>query len=326
MTRCRIGSLVTLAFTLLVAPFAADAQAPAKIPTIGWLASSFPPSEAARQRSPFFQVLRALGWVEGQNITIEARYAEEKADRLHELAAELVQLRVDVIVAGDSAAIRPAKLATSTIPIVMTVSGDPVRAGYVASLARPGGNITGLSNLTPQLAGKRLEFLTEVVPELSRLAVLGPPGAPDWPEFAAATQAVGVQLLAFKVHRPEEFGAAFEAAAGGRAEALTVLPSPLTNRYRRYLVDLAAQHRLPAMYPLKEYVQGGGLMAYGPSIPELYRRAATYVDKILKGVKPGDLPIEQPMTFELVINLKTAQALGLTIPPSLLFQATEVIR
>jgi putative ABC transport system substrate-binding protein len=229
-------------------------------------------------------------------------------------------------VAGDAAVISTAKQATSTIPIVMTVSGDPVGAGHVASLARPGGNITGLSNLSPQLAGKRLEFLTEVVPALSRLAVLGPPGHPDWPELAAATQAVGVQLLAFKVHLPEEFGGAFEAAARERAAALTVLPSPLTNRYRRRLVDLAAQHRLPAMYPLKEYVQGGGLMAYRPSIPDLYRRAATYVDKVLKGAKPADLPVEQPMKFELVINLKTAQALGLTIPPTLLFLADEVIQ
>jgi putative ABC transport system substrate-binding protein len=326
MTRRTIGFFVTLAFGLLVAPLAAEAQLAGKVARIGWLASGFPPSEADRQRSPFFQGLRALGWVEGQNITIEPRYAEEQSNRLPELAGELVQLQVDVIVAGDSAAIPAAKQATSTIPIVMTVSGDPVRDGHVASLARPGGNITGLSNLTPQLAGKRLEFITEVVPELSRLAVLGPPGAPDWPELAAATQAVGVQLLALKVHRPEEFGGAFEAAARERAEALTVLPSPLTNRYRRRLVDLAAQHRLPAMYPLKEYVQGGGLMAYGPSIPDLYRRAATYVDKILKGAKPADLPVEQPMAFELVINLKTAEALGLTIPPTLLFQATEVIR
>jgi putative tryptophan/tyrosine transport system substrate-binding protein len=324
--RCGTLALVLiLALGLALAPFAADAQAPAKVPRIGWLQSGFPLSEATRQGSPFFQALRALGWVEGQNITVEARYGEERADRLHELAAELVQLRVDVIVAGDSAAIRAAKQATRTIPIVMTVSGDPVRAGYVASLARPGGNITGLSNLTPQLTGKRLEFLTEVIPGLSRLAVLGPPGAPDWPELAAATQAVGVQLLALKVDRPEEFGGAFEAAAKERAEALIVLPAPITNRYRRRLVDFAALHRLPAMYPLKAYVQGG-LMAYGPSIPDLYRRAATYVDKILKGAKPADLPVEQPTTFELVINLKTAEALGLTIPPTLLFQADEVIR
>jgi putative tryptophan/tyrosine transport system substrate-binding protein len=326
MMRRPLGLLLTVALAFLVAPLAADTQAPAKVPRIGWLASGFPPSEANRQRLPFFQALLALGWVEGQNITIEARYAEERDDRLYELAAELVQLKVDVIVAGDSAAIRAAKPATSTIPIVMTVSGDPVRDGHVASLARPGGNITGLSNLTPQLAGKRLEFLIEVVPKLSRLAVLGPPGAPDWPELAEATQAVGVQLLPLKVHRPEEFGGAFEAAARELAEALTVLSAPLTNRYRRRLIDLAAQQSLPAMYPLKEYVQGGGLMAYGPSIPDLYRRAATYVDKTLKGARPADLPVEQPMTFELVINLKTAQALGLTIPPTLLFQADEVLR
>jgi putative ABC transport system substrate-binding protein len=321
-----IGLLATFTLGLFVTPLVATAQPQVKVARIGWLASGFPPSEATRQRSPFFQGLRALGWIEGQNVTIEPRYAEERSDRLPELAAELIQLRVDVIVAGDSAAIPAAKQATSTIPIVMTVSGDPVRAGHVASLARPGGNITGLSNLTPQLAGQRLELLTEAVPGLSRLAVLGPPGAPDWLELAAATQAVGVQLLALKVHRPEEFGGAFEAAARERAEALMVLPSPITNRYGRRLVDLAAQHRLPAMYALKEYVQVGGLMAYGASIPDLYRRAAIYVDKILKGVKPADLPVEQPMTFELVINLKTAQGLGLTIPPALLFQADEVFR
>ncbi len=325
MTR-RTTGLVVIFLAILVAPLAGTAQPQANVAKRGWLASGFPPSEANRQRSPFFQALRALGWVEGQNITIEPRYAEERADRLPELAAELVQLRVNVIVAGDSAAIPAAKHATSTIPIVMTVSGDPIGAGYVASLARPGGNITGLSNLTPQLAGKRLELLKEVVPGVSRVAVLGPPSHPDWLELPEATRALGVQLLALKVQRTEEFWRAFEAATRERADGLVVLPAPTTNRYQRRIVDLAAQHRLPAMYPLKEYVQVGGLMAYGPSIPDLYRRAATYVDKILKGIKPADLPVEQPMKFELVINLPTAQALGLTIPPTLLFQADEVIR
>jgi ABC-type uncharacterized transport system substrate-binding protein len=326
MTRRTIGLLITLVLSLLMVPLAAGVQTPAKVPRIGWLDSGFPPSAANRHRSPFFQALRALGWVEGQNMTIEARFAEEQTDRLHALAAELVQLKVDVIVAGDSAAIRAAQPATSTIPIVMTVSGDPVQAGYVASLARPGGNLTGLSNVSPQLAGKRLELLIEALPGLSRLAVFGSPGHSDWPELAAATQAVGVQLLALQVQRLEEFEGAFEAAARERAEALIVLPGPSTNRYRRRIVELAAQHRLPAMFPLKEYVQVGGLMAYGPSIPDLYRRAATYVDKILKGAKPADLPIEQPTTFELAINLKTTQTLGLSMPPALLFQATEVIR
>jgi putative tryptophan/tyrosine transport system substrate-binding protein len=196
----------------------------------------------------------------------------------------------------------------------------------LATGAPPGGNITGLTNITPQLAGKRLELLREVVPGVSRIAVLGPPAHADWPELAGTTRALGVQLLALKVQRPEEFGPAFEAAVRARAEALIVLPAPTTNRYLRHIVSFAAQHRLPAMYALKEYVQMGGLIAYGPSIPDLYRRAATYVDKILKGAKPADLPVEQPMTFELVINLTTAQALGLTMPPSLLFLADEVIR
>jgi putative tryptophan/tyrosine transport system substrate-binding protein len=326
MARSIAGLLVMLTPGLLVAPLASPAALPAKVPKIGWLASGFPPSEAARQRSPFFQGLRELGWVEGQNVTIALRYAEERDDRLPALAAELVQLGVDVLVAGDSHVISAAKQATSTIPIVMTVSGDPVRGGYVVSLARPGGNLTGLTNITAQLAGKRLELLREVVPGVSRVAVLGPFGHADWPELAGATQALGVQLLALKVHRPEEFGRALETAARERAEALIVLPAPTTNPYRRRLVDLAAQHRLPAMYALKEYVQVGGLMAYGPSIPDLYRRAATYVDKILKGTKPADPPVEQPMRFELVINLTAAQALGLTIPPTLLFPADEVIR
>jgi putative tryptophan/tyrosine transport system substrate-binding protein len=323
----RLGFLVTLVLGLLVPPLAATAQPQAKVARIGWLAFGFPPSEETdRQRSPFFQGLRALGWIEGQNVTIEPRYAEERSARLPELAAELVQLRVDVIVAGDAIAIPAAKQATSTIPIVMTVSGDPVGAKYVASLARPGGNITGLTNMTPQLIGKRLELLREAVPGASHVAVLGTPAHPDWKELTVATQALGIQLLALRVYHPDEFAPAFEVAVRGHVDTLIVLPDATTNRYRRRIVDLAAQHRMPAMYPLKEYVQVGGLIAYGPSIPDLQRRAATYVDKILKGAKPADLPVEQPMTFELVINLKAAQALGLTMPPALLFQADEVIR
>ena len=326
MTRPTIGLLLTLALGFLVAPLASVAQPRANVPRIGWLAFGFPPSDADSQRLPFFQGLRELGWVEGQNVAIEQRYAEESATRLPELAAELVQLKVDVIVVRDAVAIPAAKQATGTIPIVMAVSGDPVGAGYITSLARPGGNITGLSNMTPQLAGKRLELLREVIPGAARVAVLGPPAHPDWKELTVATHALGVQLLALKVFHPDEFAPAFEAATRGRVDTLIVLPDATTNRYARRIVDLAAQHRLPAMYALKGYVQVGGLMAYGPNIPDLQRRAATYVDKILKGAKPADLPVEQPMTFELVINLKTAQALGLTIPPTLLFQATEVIR
>ena len=274
----------------------------------------------------FFQGLRELGWVEGKNIAIEQRGAEGKNERLPELAAELVQLRVDVIVAGDSGAIPAAKHATNTIPIVMTISGDPVGAGFIASLAQPGGNITGLTVMAPGLAGKRLELFTAAVPGMARVAVLGPSNQYEWSALAEATQALGLQLHALRVDRPDEFAPAFAAAMREHADALLVLPSPLTNRSRRRIVNLAAQSRLPAMYPLKEYVEVGGLMAYGWSIPALYHRAATYVDKILKGAKPADLPVERPTKFELVINLKTAETLGLTIPPLLLYQADEVIR
>ena len=321
-----VGVIVTLTLSILAAPLAAGAQPRAKVPRVGWLASGFPPSEAARQQSPFWQGLHELGWAEGQNIAVEWRYAEENYDRLPALAAELVQLGIDVIVAGDSRAIPAAKQATDTIPIVMTVSGDPVRSGYVASLARPGGNITGLTNISPELAGKRLEFLKEAVPGMAHLAVLGEPAHPDWPEIAVAVQEWGVQLQALKVQRADEFEPAFDATMREHADALLVLPSPLTNRHGRRIVNLAAESRLPAMYALKEYVRVGGLMAYGPSIPDLYRRAAYYVHRILKGAKPADLPVEQPMKFEFVINLKTAQALGLTLPPTLLFQADEVIK
>ena len=321
-----IGFIVTLTLSIFVVPLAAKAQALAKVPRIGWLSSGSPLSEEQRQQSPFFQGLRELGWVEGENIVIEQRGAEGKNERLPELAAELVQLRVNVIVAGDSGAVPAAYHATRTIPIVMTVSGDPVGAGYITSLAQPGGNITGLTLMVPELAGKRLELLTAAVPGVARVAVLGPSNQYEWSALAEAIQVLGLQLHALRVDSPDEFEPAFAAAMREHADALLVLPSPLTNRSRRRIVDLAAQNHLPAMYPLKAYVEVGGLMAYGWNISALYHRAATYVDKILKGAKPADLPVERPMTFELVINLKTAEALGLTIPPLLLYQAAEVIR
>ena len=228
--------------------------------------------------------------------------------------------------AGDSGAIPAAYHATRTIPIVMTVSGDPVRAGYITSLAQPGGTITGLTLMVPELAGKRLQLLTAAMPGVARGAVLGPSTQYEWSALAEATQALGLQLHAFRVDSPDAFEPAFTAAMRAHADALLVLPSPLTHRFRRRIVVLAAQSRLPARYPLKEYVEAGGLMADGWSISALYRRAATSVDKILKGATPADLPVERPTTFELVINLKTAQALDLIIPPVLLFQADEVLR
>jgi ABC-type uncharacterized transport system substrate-binding protein len=325
-----VGLIVTLALSLVVALRPVSAQSGTRVPRIGWLASGRPLSDNQRQQSPgvglFLQGLRELGWLEGQNLVIEWRFAEGSAERLAALAAELVQLRVDVLVAGDSDAIPPAQHATSTIPIVMTVSGDPVAQGYVTSLARPGGNITGLANLTTQLVRKRLELLTEAVPGVSRVTVLGPTGHPDWSELAVAAQALGIQLHTLPVASPDEFEPAFAAAMREHANALIVLPAPITNSHSRQIVNLVTQSRLPAMYALKGYVAVGGLMAYGPSIPALYGRAAYYVDKILRGAKPADLPVEQPMKFEFIINLKTAQDLGLTIPPLLLYQADEVIK
>jgi putative tryptophan/tyrosine transport system substrate-binding protein len=323
-----VGFLVTLALSLLAAPLATMAQPRAHVPRIGWLSSGFPPSESALQRSSFLQGLRELGWVEGQNITIERRYAEEHADRLPALAAELVQLRVDVIVTGEPRANTPAKHATSTIPIVMAMSaGD-----HVASLARPGGNITGLTEQYSELLPKWLELLKEAVPQASRVGVLTMPPwysiqSKPWEALQQAAKTLRVTLHRVEVREPSDFASAFAGMTQEHLEALLVLPYPLLFRHRTRLVALAAERHLPTIWgPFREFVDAGGLMAYGPSLRDQLRRAATYVDKILKGATPADLPVEQPTTFELVINLKTAEALGLTIPPTLLFQADEVIR
>jgi putative ABC transport system substrate-binding protein len=314
-----IGLAVVLALPLLLAPLASGAQQADEARRIGWLALNFPPNAS------FLQGLLELGWIEGQNLRIESRLAGGDRARLPDLANELLRLRVEIIVAGDSAAIGPARQVTKTLPIVMTVSGDPVMRGFVASLGRPGGNVTGLANLSPELVGKRLELLRELVPRLKRVAVLGEPDHLDWRPMDVATATVGVQLQALKVGNREGFEGAFQLATSKRAEGLVVLPSPLTNTYMRTLVGLAAKTRLPAVCPLRQYAEVGGLIAYGPSIPELHRRAATYVDRILRGAKPADLPVEQPTKFELVINLKTAKALGLTIPQSVLIRADQLI-
>jgi putative ABC transport system substrate-binding protein len=279
----------------------------------------------------FRQQLRQLGYVEGQNLVIEYRWAADRDDQLPRLAADLVQLKVDVIVVeGHTPAIQAAKQATSTIPIVMAVSGDPVNTGLVESLARPGGNVTGLSLLTPDLAPKRLELLKEAVPTLARVAVLWNAANPvkvlDWHETQAAASALGLQLQSLAVRGPTDFDGAFAATTRDRADALVVLPDGLINSHRKQIVDFAMTSRLPGMYPYREFVAAGGLMSYAPSYVDLFRRAAVYVDRILQGAKPADLPVEQPIKFELVLNLKTAQALGITIPPMLLFQADEVIR
>jgi ABC-type uncharacterized transport system substrate-binding protein len=315
-----------LAGGFVIARTVAVAQPAAKVWTIGYLSVG---SERSLGKEALVEGLRALGYVEGQDLRIESRFADNRPDLLPGLASELVQLRVALIVAGDSMAIGPAKEATTKIPIVMTVTGDPVGRGLIASLAHPGGNITGLTNMSPDLEGKRLQLLREALPRLSRLAAIGPKQAEnvsDWKEVTVATDALGVKLQRLEVSAPGEFERAFAAATEGRADGLLVLPGPITNFNARLLVRLAAERRLPAMYPLRMYAEIGGLMAYGPNIPDLARRAAGYVDKILKGAKPAELPVEQPNTFEFVINLKTTKALGLTIPQSVLLRADQVIR
>jgi putative ABC transport system substrate-binding protein len=329
MTCRTIGLLVTL--SLLVVPLAAEAQPPAKIPRVGFLSPSSP-ADPRTQRflEAFRQGLRELGWVEGQKIAIEYRWAEERIERLADLARELVSLKVDVIVAATTPAILPAKQATGMIPIVMAVAVDPVATGLVASLARPGGNITGLSMMAPELIGKQMQLLQELVPKISRMALLWNPAnasnAPQLRHAQDAARALEVRLQPLEARGPSEIDSAFAAMTRERAGAIIVLVDSMLAHHRTRIADLAAKSRLPAVYGLTDHAKAGGLMAYGPNVTDLYRRAATYVDKILKGAKPADLPVEQPTTFELVINLKTAQALGLTIPPTLLFQADEVIR
>ncbi len=326
------GLIATLALGLLAAPLAADAQPATKVHRIGILlpGSPAPPSTPSAALEAFLQGLRDLGYVEGRNIAIEYRYAQGKLDPLQDLAAELVRLNVDVIVTSTTPAIQAAKKATSTIPIVMAAVGDPVVTGLVAGLARPGGNITGLSLLAPELAGKRLELLKETLPRLSRVAVLWNSASPamvhTFREARVAAEALGVRLQSLEVQGdPTDFERAFSAIAKERPDGLFVTLDPFTSLHRGRIAELAAQHRLPAIYELREFVDAGGLMAYGPSSRDLWRRAATYVDKILKGAKPGDLPVEQPTRFELVINLKTARALGLTIPQSVLLRADHLI-
>jgi putative ABC transport system substrate-binding protein len=316
-----ICSLLTV---FLLTPCLAQAQQPKKVPRIGFLSGSSPSSVAARLEA-FRQGLRELGYVEGKNIVIEYRYADEK-----QLARELVGLKVDVIVTGGPTSTRAAKEATSTIPVVMGSDPDPVGNGFVASLARPGGNITGLSNFGPELSGKRLELLKEIVPRLSRVAVLGnstePSNAQSSKETELAARAFKVQLQYLDVRGPKDIETAFREARKWRADAVLVLGSGVFNPQRKQIVELAVKSQLPASYSRPEYVEDGGLMTYGPSINDLFRRAATYVDKILKGAKPADLPVEQPTKFEFIINLKAAKQIGLTIPPNVLARADRVIK
>ena len=319
-----------LTTVLLITVSIAESQQPTKIPRVGYLATISLSIIPARIEA-FRQGLRELGYVEGKSIVIEWRSAEGKPARVPGLATELVRLKVDIIVTAGSPATRAAKEATNTIPIVMTNEGDPVGTGFVASLARPGGNITGLSTLAPELGGKRLEILKEVVPKASRVAVIGNSTNPDYAqvlkEIELAAGALKVKLQYLDVLDPKDIETAFRAAAKGRADAVLVLNSPVLHSYQTQVVDLAVKSRLPAMYDRPEYVkEAGGLMNYGVSINDLDRRAATYVDKILKGRTPADLPVEQPMRFEFIINLKAAKQIGLTIPPNVLVRANKVIR
>jgi putative ABC transport system substrate-binding protein len=324
--------LLTSLAGALAAPRGADAQQPTKIARIGYLTTADVATAPHHLREAFLKGLRDLGYVEGRNLVIEYRSAEGKVERLPALAAELVSLKVDVILAPASAHVLAAKQATRTIPIVFVNSGDPVASGLVTSLARPGGNVTGLSTLTVDLVGKCLEQLHQAVPGVSRIAVLWNPG--DSPERTekdtlkraeAAGRALGVRLQFVEVRGPADFDRPFSEMVGARAGAVTVLPSTMFFLERRRLVDLAAKNRLPAVYSSRDFVDAGGLMSYGPDYADLFRRAATYVDKILKGAKPGDLPVEQPTKFELVINLKTAKALRLTFPQSVLLRADQII-
>jgi putative ABC transport system substrate-binding protein len=309
--------------------FPAEAQQPTKIPRIGFLAATSPSAISTRIEA-FRQGLGELGYVEGKNIVIEYRYAEGNLDRLPALAAELVRLNVDVIVTGGAANTRAAKEATKIIPIVMALDNDPVASGFVASLARPGGNITGLSTLAPEISGKQLELLKEIVPKLSRLAVLGnsttPVNAQALREIELSAGPFRVKLQYLDIRDPKDIETAFRAASKGRAEALLVLASPLFVLQRTQLTDLALKNRLPAIYDRREFVDDGGLMSYGTNFADMSRRAATYVDKILKGAKPADIPVEQPKKFEFIINLKAAKQIGLTIPPNVLARADKVVR
>jgi putative ABC transport system substrate-binding protein len=323
-------ALSLLATALLATVTLVEAQQPTKVPRIGYLGGTNAAAYAGRIEA-FRQGLRELGYVEGKNIVIERRFAEGKPDRLSELAAELVRLKVDIIVSAGPTVTRLLKEATSTIPIVMTNEGDPVGSGFVASLARPGGNITGLSALSPELSGKRLELLKEIIPKLSRVAVLGnstePANTQSLREVELAAGAFGVKLQYLDILSPQDIEIAFRAASKGRADAVLILVAGgIAAAHRTEIVELAVKSRLPAIYNSAEFVEAGGLMSYATSLTDLSGRAAVYVDKLLKGRTPADLPVEQPMKFEFIINLKAAKQIGLTIPPNVLVRADRVIK
>jgi ABC-type uncharacterized transport system substrate-binding protein len=320
--------LIHFALSALLLGFgSAEGQQPAKVPRIGFLPVAGNPTAPTRLVEAFRQGLRELGYVEGKNIVIEYRWPSIDPDRVTAWVAELVQLKVDVLVSSSSAAIHAAKQATKTIPIVMISAQDPIQQGLVDSLARPGGNITGISRLGRGLDGKRLELLKEAIPGMSRVGILATEGSTGVKEHESTAHALNVQIQYLEVRRQNpDFESAFQAAAKGRVNGLIILTNSLINRYRNRIVELAIKKHMPSMFPASGWVGSGGLMSYSADDTEIFRRAATYVDKILKGAKPADLPIEQPTKFELVINLKTAKQIGLTIPPNVLARADRVIR
>jgi putative ABC transport system substrate-binding protein len=307
----------------------AEAQPPAKVRRIGVLTPRSP-SDSALWHQAFQQSLHDRGWVEGKNIAIEYRYAQGKRDRLPDLAADLLRLKVEVVVVVSVYAARAVQQANQAVPIVMASAADPVQLGLVASLARPGGNITGLSEITPEMAGKRLELLKEMVPKLFRVAVLWDPGndasALSWKEIQSPASQLGLDLHSLEARSPKDFDKAFKDAIRTRAGALAVMPAQLFGANLKRIADLAAKSRLPSIWHLSEFADSGGLAAYGPDRSDQFRRAAYFVDKILKGAKPAELPVEQPMKFEFVINLKTAKQIGLTIPPEVLARANRLIK
>jgi putative ABC transport system substrate-binding protein len=327
MTKQILGFVLS---AMLFAPGgSAEAQQPARIPWIGILIPASASFFSARLEA-FRQRLRELGYVEGKNIFIEYRYAEGKLERLPDLAAELVRLKVDVIVTSGGQPALAAKKASATIPMVLANASDPVGDGLVSSLAQPGGNITGLSLMVPDLDGKRLELLKEAFPKVARVAVLWGPSAPRanliLTEMEAAVEALGLKHISLEVRSLDDFEGAFARAKRERAQALITTPNPLINTQQRQVLDFAAKNRLPAMYPTSEFVEAGGLMSYAPNYEDLWRRTADFADKILKGTKPADMPVEQPRKFEFLVNLKTAKQIGLTIPQKMLERADKVIK
>ncbi|HEY7203553.1 MAG TPA: ABC transporter substrate-binding protein [Methylomirabilota bacterium] len=329
----RRAFLSALGGTLLAAPIVAGAQGAPRVSRVGYLALNLTAGDPS-PREALLQALRGLGYVEGKNLIIENRDARGKPDRFPALAAELAALNVDLILAGGGTlGAMAAKQATATIPVVFLAVGDPVTEGLVDSFARPGGNVTGLAVNSPELASKSLELLKQMIPGLTRVAMLNKPDATlsavmveRVKTWDAAARDLGMRLQVVEARGPEDFNRAFSAMVRERADALTVVATPVFDNQRRRIAELAARHRLPAVYTFRPYVDSGGLMSYGPDISDLFRRAATYVDKILKGARPGDLPMERPTRFDFLVNLRTAQALGLTIPPSVLHQATETIQ